>query len=228
MVYDLARAAQACYHVASAFKTPFISGKDSLYNESELGPVTPTLLISAVGIIPDIRKSVSMDVKEPDNSVYIIGKTRDELGGSHYYKVKGLLGKNVPVVRAKSARKTFDSLTKAIDSGVVKSCHDLSEGGLAVTAAEMAFSGGLGMEIDLTEVPIKGALGTDALLFSESQSRFLVEVSDEKRFEKIMAGNVFSRIGRTKIKGNLLITKNDKEVINVKIERLRRSWLNGA
>ena len=72
-----------------AFKTPFISGKDSLYNESPMGPVTPTLLITAVGIIPNIQLVTSMDLKAPGNLLYIIGETFNELGGSEYYKLKG-------------------------------------------------------------------------------------------------------------------------------------------
>ncbi len=140
---SLVKACEACYDMAKAFKAPFISGKDSLYNESPLGPVTPTLLITAVGIVSDIRSAVSMDLKAPGNLLYIVGKTYPELGGSEYYKLKGYLGKSVPKVRATKARKTFKALTKAIEKGLVKSCHDLSEGGLAVAASEMALASSL-------------------------------------------------------------------------------------
>jgi phosphoribosylformylglycinamidine synthase len=130
-----------------AFKAPFISGKDSLYNESPLGPVTPTLLITAVGVIPNIQSTISMDLKAPNNLIYIIGQTHNELGGSEYYKLKGHLGASVPKVRGAKAKRTFKAVTKAIDEGLVKSCHDLSEGGLAVAAAEMAFAGDCGLEL---------------------------------------------------------------------------------
>jgi phosphoribosylformylglycinamidine synthase len=195
---SLVRACEACYDFAKAFRTPFISGKDSLYNESPLGPVTPTLLITAVGIVPDIRLVVSMDVKEPGNSIYIVGQTFKELGGSEYYKLKGFMGYTVPKVRKVQAKKAFNSITKAIDLGLVKACHDLSEGGLAVAATEMAFAGGYGIELHLKRVPTKNFLRDDFVLFSESNSRFLVEVSQKARaeFEIVMKDTVFAEIGK--------------------------------
>jgi phosphoribosylformylglycinamidine synthase len=226
-LWELVRAAQGCYDIALGFEAPFISGKDSLYNESELGPVTPTLLISALGIVPDIRKTVSMDLKAPGNSLYVVGATRNELGGSHYYKLKGHLGKNVPKVFPGRAKKSFDCLIKAIDSGCLLSCHDISEGGLAASAAEMAFSGGLGLEISLNSVPFENGLRTDSILFSETQSRFLVEVKSDERFEEIMKGNVFSKIGKTTAKKKLIFTLKDEEIINESISGLRRSWKHG-
>ncbi len=226
-MYDLLRAAQGCHDIALSYKTPFISGKDSLYNESELGPVTPTLLISAVGVIPDVRRAVSMDLKEPGSSLYIVGETRNELGGSHYYKLKGHLGRNVPKVVPASARRSFDALTKAIDKGLVHSCHDLSEGGLAAAAAEMAFAGGLGVEIDLSGVPVEEPLRADHILFSESQSRFLVEVRDDKGFEEVMVGTVFGKIGTTISEKEFIIQKDDNLVLRAEIDGLRRSWQNG-
>jgi len=187
---SLVRACEACYDVATKFKTPFISGKDSLYNESPLGTVTPTLLITAVGIVPDVRLVVSMDVKTPGNLFYVVGKTYQELGGSEYYKLKGLLGKTVPKVRAVQARATYYALTKAIDAGTVRACHDLSEGGLAVAAAEMTLAGGYGAELDLKKVPADLLRRDDFALFSESNSRFLVEVAEKDRenFESLMKG----------------------------------------
>ncbi len=152
---SLVRACEACYDFATAFRTPFISGKDSLYNESPLGPVTPTLLITAVGIVQNLEVTISMDLKAPGNLLYIIGDTFNELGGSEYYKLKGYLGANVPKVKGGKAKRTFKAVTKAIDSSLIKSCHDLSEGGLAVAAAEMAFAGGHGLELDLRKVPGK-------------------------------------------------------------------------
>ena len=178
---SLVRACEACYDFSVAFKAPFISGKDSLYNESPMGPVTPTLLITAVGIMPNIQVITSMDLKAPGNLLYIIGDTFNELGGSEYYKLKGYLGANVPKVKGAKAKRTFKAVTKAIDQGIVKSCHDLSEGGLAVAAAEMAFAGGYGLEIDLGKVPGKDLIRNDTVLFSESNSRFLIEVEERDR-----------------------------------------------
>ncbi len=221
---SLVRACEACYDFAKAFRTPFISGKDSLYNESPLGPVTPTLLITAIGVVPDVRLVVSVDVKGPGDSVYIVGRTFNELGGSEYYKVKGFLGRNVPKVRKARARKTFRAMTKAIDLGLVKACHDLSEGGLAVAAAEMAFAGGYGIELHLQKVPRKNLHRNDFVLFSESNSRFLVEVSQEAKseFEAVMKGTAFAEIGRvTKsprfcvygLRGNLIVDASINDLL---------------
>jgi phosphoribosylformylglycinamidine synthase len=223
----LVKACEACYDFAKAFRTPFISGKDSLYNESPLGPVTPTLLITAIGILPDIRLTVSMDVKAPNNPVYMVGQTFHELGGSEYYKLKGFIGKTVPKVRPNQARKTFKAVTKAIDLGLVKACHDLSEGGLAVAAAEMAFSGGYGMELDLRKIPREAMNRDDFILFSESNSRFLVEVSEkaEEDFEVLMKGKAYAKMGRVTKTPRLCIYGLDGNVIvDSPLRDLLASW----
>ena len=139
--------------------TPFISGKDSLNNEfrplnaKEPISIPPSLLISALGQVDDVSHCVSMDLKEPGNLLYIVGVTKNELGGSHFAMVEGLSGGEVPKVDAQVAKNTFAALHKAIYTGLVRACHDLSEGGLAVAAAEMAFAGGLGARISLADVP---------------------------------------------------------------------------
>ncbi|MEM2117614.1 MAG: AIR synthase-related protein, partial [Candidatus Bathyarchaeia archaeon] len=224
---SLVRACEACYKFARAFRTPFISGKDSLYNESPLGPVTPTLLITALGIIPDIRLAVSMDVKDVGDSVYIVGKTFAELGGSEYYRLKGFIGKTVPKARAAQAKRTFSAITRAVDLGLVKACHDLSEGGLAVGAAEMAFAGGLGLELDLRKVPCEALARNDFVLFSESNSRFLVEVSERDKvdFEVLMKNTVCAEIGRVSENPRLRIKGLDgKVVVDASLAELLASW----
>jgi len=228
---QLVEACKACYDGALAFKTPFISGKDSLYNEYDTGKgekvsIPPTLLISAVGIIPDIRKTVTMDVKEIGNPLYIVGKTKDELGGSHYYLVHGFNGNNVPTVDLKKAKKSFDALIKAMDKGLVKTCHDCSEGGIGVAAAEMAFAGELGLKIYLEKVP-SNLKRNDKILFSESNSRFLVEVKKgkEKEFERIMKGNILAKIGEvTDDKKLVVIGLNKKPVVNEDVNELKKVW----
>jgi phosphoribosylformylglycinamidine synthase len=224
---SLVRACEACYDFAVAYKTPFISGKDSLYNESPLGPVTPTLLVTALGIVPDVRFAVSMDSKSPGDSIYIAGETFNELGGSEYYRLKGFLGKTVPEVRKNQAKKVYRALTKAIDLRLVKACHDLSEGGLAVAAAEMAFAGGHGVEMDLVDVPARNSDRNDFILFSESNSRFLLEVSQKARkdFEALMKGTVFSQIGRVTKSASLCVRGlSGKTVIDASLGDLFRSW----
>ncbi|MEM2676875.1 MAG: AIR synthase-related protein, partial [Candidatus Bathyarchaeia archaeon] len=224
---SLVRACEACYRFAKAFRAPFISGKDSLYNESPAGPVTPTLLITAVGIVPDIRITVSLDVKAPGNSIYLVGKTYHELGGSEYYRLMGFLGKTVPRVRSVQARKAFRAVTRTIDLGLVSACHDLSEGGLAVAAAEMAISGGYGLELDLRLVPAEKVRRNDFLLFSESNSRFLVEVPSgcEQDFEALMDGVVHARIGEVTKASRLCIYGLDGSVVvDAAVGELLKAW----
>jgi phosphoribosylformylglycinamidine synthase II len=224
---SLVKACEACYDFAKAFRTPFISGKDSLYNESPFGPVTPTLLITAIGIVPDIRAAISVDVKAPNSSVYIVGKTYRELGGSEYYRLMGFIGKTVPKVRASQAKKAFRAVVKAIDFGLVNACHDLSEGGLAVAAAEMAFSGGYGIELDLRKVPTKGLWRDDFILFAESNSRFLVEVPEkcERDFEAVMRGCIYARIGRVTATPKLCVYGLDGDVVvDVPVNELLAWW----
>lgn len=222
----LLRAVQACYDFAKIFGTPFVSGKDSLYNESPLGPVTPTLLITALGIVPDVRKSVSVDVKEPGNPLYLLGETYPELGGSEYYKLGGFLGKSVPRVRPE-AKRMMEAVTTAMDAGHIKACHDLSEGGLGVAVAEMAFTGGHGTELYLERVPRSEIQRDDYLLFSESNSRFLVEVPRkfEDPFETLIKGVPHAPVGKVKggnrlfiygLKGNL--------IVDAGLAELRKAW----
>jgi len=186
------------------------------------------LLITAIGVTPDIRKTVSMELKQPGNIIYMVGKTYPELGGSHYYQNKGFLGKTVPKVRVEQAKKTMDLMTEAIDNGYLRACHDLSEGGLAVASAEMAFSSGHGIELDLTKVPrTKETYRNDHVLFSESNSRFLVEVTEKHRenFEALMKDTVCAEVGKVKKDDYLSVKGLDgKQKVHAAIEELRRRW----
>jgi len=185
------------------------------------------LLITALGVIPDIRLAVSMEVKEPNNLIYVVGETFNELGGSEYYKLKGFIGRNVPKVRFHQAKKAFRALTKAIDLGLIKACHDLSEGGLGLAAAEMAFAGGYGLELHLQKMPTKDLNRNDWILFSESNSRFLVEVSQEAKeeFERVMKNTVHAEIGNvTKTSRLCIYGLNGNIVVEASLSDLVSSW----
>ncbi len=199
----LVRALQACYDIAKVYGAPFISGKDSLYNEYETEQgsicIPPTLLISAMAVMDDIGRAVSMDLKQADDLMYIVGATYNELGGSHYLANRGYIGNSVPKVYPEKGKQIMNALSSATQHGLVKACHDLSEGGIGVAAAEMAFAGGLGMAINLKNVPLAEQIDRDDfILFSESNSRFLVEVApvNKKAFEKALSGVDFAEVGR--------------------------------
>jgi len=229
----LVRAAQACYDGAMAFEAPFISGKDSLNNEfaCEDGTqisIPSTLLISAMSIVDDINKCVTMDVKKASNLLFIVGETKNELGGSHYYKINGHLGANVPRLDLEKAPKIASKISAAIAEGLVVSCHDCSEGGLAVALAEMAFAGQFGIEADLCGLPSsKDCTRANAQLFSESNSRYIVEVEPDNydAFARLMLNLPFGQIGKITEEKTLIIKAQDgKTVIEKDIETLKQAW----
>jgi len=230
----LVRAALACYDLGKGFGVPFISGKDSLNNEFNTGKGTiaipPTLLISAIAVMDDVRKAVSMDIKAPGNLLYLVGATWPELGGSHYYGLFGLIGRTVPQVRVETARAVMDAVTAANRKGLVRACHDLSEGGLATAAAEMAFAGGFGLTLDLRAVPYEGRQQLrrdDILLFSESNSRFLVEVRprDARAFEALFAGLPCAKVGEVVDSDVLAMSGMDgRTVVWAELATLKAAW----
>ena len=229
----LVRAAQACYDGAMAFEAPFISGKDSLNNEfaCEDGTqisIPSTLLISAISIVDDINGCVTMDVKRASNLLFVVGQTKNELGGSHYYKIGGHLGANVPRLGLGTAPRIARQISTAIAGGLVVSCHDCSEGGLAVALAEMAFAGGLGITADLRGLPrSQDCWRPDAQLFSESNSRYVVEIEpkDYDAFAKLMLNLPFGQIGKVTEERKLIIRAgNGNAVIEADIDALKKAW----
>ncbi len=230
----LVRAADACYDVAKAFRVPFISGKDSLYNEfrTETGeslPIPPTLLISALSVIEDAGcAGLGSDFKTAGSVVYLIGESYVELGGSEYFRIHQGLGRDVPKVDARRARRTMAALGKAIRDGLVLSCHDLSEGGLGVALTEMAIGGGFGCRVALKRVP--GAhrfRRDDFLLFSESNSRFLCEVHQKHRrsFERALAGSSCASIGRVDDSGVIQVSGlAGRPVVRLPVGDARKAW----
>ncbi|MBN2580802.1 MAG: phosphoribosylformylglycinamidine synthase subunit PurL [Pirellulales bacterium] len=235
---SLVRAALACHDVAVAWGTPFISGKDSLNNEfrpqgaDQPISIPPSLLISALGQIDDVSHCISMDFKQPGNLIYLVGQTHNELGGSHFNLVENLTGGQVPKVNLQQAKKIFISLHKAIHAGLVRSCHDLSEGGLAVATAEMAFAGGYGAKIDLRQLsPLPSGEGQGEgcndvfLLFSESNTRFLCEVTPENAaaFEAAFAGLPLARIGEI-TEDSLLQIAAESPLIHADLAGMKEAW----
>ena len=246
----LVRAVKGCYDAALAFGTPFISGKDSLNNEYRADgvrlPVIPTLLISAVGVIDDAAQTVDMALKTPGNLLYLVGATRNELANSHYAEVverdsfaKVIPDTGVPHVDLLRARTTMKALGEAIRQGMVRACHDLSEGGLAVACAEMALASLQGATIDLHRIAINSSTeqaeelssqaATLVRLFSESASRFIVEIAPEQLgvFEKYMRTNGvddLTYIGTVAKSERFIIQDGEEELINLGVAELQEAW----
>lgn len=228
---QLVRANQALYDYTTAYGVPCISGKDSMKNDYLIGDtkisIPPTVLFSVIGKIDDVRRVQTMDAKRPGDSIYILGATKSELGGSEYFASRGFTGNSVPKVDAVTSRLRYHKLSQAIYKGMVASCHDCSDGGLGVALAETAIAGGLGMEIDLSAVPVQGLERDDFILFSESQSRFVVTVrpDQEKAFCDLMADSVVARIGRiTEEPLFVCLGRNGRTVISAPVSRLKEAW----
>lgn len=259
---SLVRCVQGCHNAAVAFGAPFISGKDSLNNEytgadGQKHAIPGTLVVSALAIAPDVRQTVTMDLKHSGDWLYIVGLTRGELGGSSLERrfavgeshphplplsLRGRGGPDSPLpggeglgVRAApqppdNALELYRALHQAISAGLARACHDCSEGGLAVAAAEMALAGGLGMELRLAAVPRSVDANDDAAIaFCESLGRLLVEVrpSASDKFEALLAGHPMARIGRVRDDGRIVITGLDEQaVIETDLAAVAAAWRN--
>jgi len=232
MLGALIRAAQACYDMAIVYQTPFISGKDSLNNEFEFEGKTisipHTLLISAISVMEDVSRALSMDFKKAGDLIYIVGTTYNELGGSEYLRTRGFIGNSVPKVNPQRGKELMDNLSAATEKGLVKACHDCSEGGIGVAIAEMAFAGGLGATIYLKSVPLGEPIDRDDfILFSESNSRFLAEVAPENKeeFEEIMKGTSFAPIGQVTDSEVMEVYGVDgRKVVAAPLGELKEAW----
>jgi len=187
--------------------------------------IPPTILISVIGKIENASSAVTMDIKRSDEHVYILGNTKKELGGSEYLASHGLLGSSVPKVDAASAIRRYRNLNRAIKRGIISAAHDLSDGGLGVCLAEMAFAGGYGMEINLEKVPIAGALSETEILYSETSSRIIVTLSSQHtlEFEDIF-GDDASCIGKTIQEQRLIVKGASALLIDTDLETLRQAW----
>lgn len=218
---SLVRACQGCYDGALAYRTPFISGKDSLYNEYNGRPIPGTLLISAIGIVPDIHKSVTADFKAAGNRIYLLGENRPELGGSLLHEILRVPGGDAPALPSNPLAR-YRLLHQAIQQGLVAACHDLSEGGLAVALAEMCIGGRLGASANVSSLNM---IATDAL-FAESNGRLLLEVAPENAavLESLFAGETFSLLGAVSEHERLVITQGDTPIVDLSLDELIHAW----
>ncbi|MEY5031167.1 MAG: Phosphoribosylformylglycinamidine synthase subunit PurL, partial [Planctomycetota bacterium] len=225
----LVRACEGCYDAAKAYRTPFISGKDSLNNQfvTEDGrtiQIPPTLLISGFAPVEKDTGAVSMDAKQAGSKLVIVGTTTNRLGGSHFALLTALANARIPAPSLADGPKHAAAVARAIRKGVVRSAHDCSEGGLLVAASEMAFSGGLGLALDLDAMPVEGDVPMLARCFAEDASRYLLEV-DEKDLRKLAKelGDVpHAVIGSFNASGELSLAGG-----STKVAALGNAWSGG-
>ena len=180
-----------------------------------------------MSIVDDWRKTQNANLKQAGNLIYIIGETHPELGASEYFRARNIESGLLPRVNRQTAKKTLDKVSAAINKGLVEACHDLSEGGLAVAIAEMAIGSDMGAAIFLGEVPAVKDMFDYEILFSESPTRFVVEVDKNKKeaFETQLKGLSFGLIGCVSEDKKLVIQGKDKECVNADIASLRQAWL---
>jgi phosphoribosylformylglycinamidine synthase II len=228
----LVAACRGCYDAATAYGLPFISGKDSLNNEyigsdGKKHAIPPSLLISGIGIVDDVFNIVTMDLKGSESTIYLLGETRDEMGGSHFHLILGGGEGEAAPSLPERAPDLYACLHKAMEKGLVLACHDLSEGGLAVAAAEMCIAGRLGMTLNLDDDD------TTLALFGESNGRLLAEVEakDAVAFESLFTGGTAGycrRVGATAVNGRLEISTIDESLLSLPVDELVKAWKGNA
>lgn len=238
-LYELKEAARACFDLATYYGTPYISGKDSMFNDfrgfTEKGDpihiaIPPTLLISAIGVMNDVRKAVTLDVKQPGDLVYVLGETDDELGASEYFTMlaekarEQAIGNTAPRVDPKKNKRTYQALELAIQKGLVASAISVGRGGLAAALAKTAVAGKLGISADLTKLP-GAAKEFDTKLFSESQGRLVVTIPSKssRQFHALLRGVEYVTVGEVTKKESLELKFTDKKV-SLSVESLANAY----
>ena len=229
-MWELSESTRGLGDMARVLDVPYSSGNVSLYNEGPSGPIPPTPTVMGIGILSHFQHATSMDLKEPGNKLYLVGATRRELGGSLYLQHLGLEGERVPQSDPAVLKASAELLVSAIEAGLVRSAHDCSEGGIAVAVAEMAFAGRLGARVDLALVGPGGKeapLRSDHKLFSESNSRWVVEVpaAREAAFRAHFAKlGLAVPIGEVVRDANVTITDGRRALVDVSAQACRRAW----
>ncbi len=219
-------------YMASSLGVPFVSGNVSFYNESaamnESIPPTPTIL--GIGLCEDVRECITVDMKEAGDFLYVVGETKEELGGSEYYKLRSVEGGGiVPRTDPEVLIRSMEALRDAMNAGLIASCHDVSEGGLAVAVCEMLIGGDIGASIDIRGM--NPELRRDYKMFSESNSRWVVEVwkEEKRRFEDLLKGRKVyaTKLGETVGENRVSIYDRNKELVDLALEEVRWAWLSG-
>jgi phosphoribosylformylglycinamidine synthase len=233
---QLVRSCQALRDMCLAYGIPLLSGKDSMYVDGHLPgrygethkvSAQPSLQFAAIGVVEEIGACVSMESKLPGDLVYLLGVTRDELGGSEYYERFGYVGRHVPQVDAAANLTLYRRLARAISAGLVASAHGIYRGGLGVHLALVAMGGGLGMAIDLGCVPVQGVSRDSRILFSESAGRFLVTVDPERQaaFEACMAAQPMACLGVVTSDPEISIRgRSGRELLRLPLADVKRAW----
>ncbi|HEN21281.1 MAG TPA: phosphoribosylformylglycinamidine synthase, partial [Desulfobacteraceae bacterium] len=233
---QLVRANWALRDICLSYGIPLLSGKDSMYIDGNLEgrfgerrkvSGLPAFLFTVSSMVTDISKCLTMEAKFPGDLVYVVGETRNELGGSEYYQTMGSVGLNIPVLNAGEVWPQYLALHEAIQEGLISSCHAVSRGGLAVHLAMVSMGGELGMDIDLQNIPASSGLTATQMLYSESCGRFVLTIAPEKkeRFEEIFRNMKTGQAGIVTESTEFSVKdKNGRPLIREDIIRLKNCW----
>ena len=233
---QLVRACRALKDLCLAYGIPLLSGKDSMYVDGHLTgrygethkvSAPATMQFTAISVLPDVRRAVSMDAKIAGDRVYAVGLTRDELGASEYYAHFGYVGRNVPQVRAEEFSRAYRAIDRAVGQGLLASVHGVYRGGLGVHLALVAMGGVLGLQVDARRLPAEGVNRLDTLLFSESAGRFILTVDPQRsrELESLFAGLPLACIGTVTAEPVLDLTGLDgRPALRLPVADLKASW----
>jgi phosphoribosylformylglycinamidine synthase len=212
---ELKQAVAGMGDLARFLNLPVPSGNVSLYNETSRGSVLPTPTVLGLGIVEDVRKCVTTDLKKEGNLLYLVGETKEEFGGSAVYRRYGGKGGVVPEVVPERLKRSMDEMHAAMKKGLIRSCHDVSDGGIAVAVAEMCLGGNLGADV---------STGYDRwYLFSESSTRWIVEIEPSKEKE-FLSGITVPVLKLGKVGGKSLRIKDRCMLVNVSLNEMRKAW----
>jgi phosphoribosylformylglycinamidine synthase len=233
---QLVRSCRALKDICLAYEIPLLSGKDSMYVDGHLSgkygeahkiSALETLQFSTTGVIQDITKCMTLDSKAPGDLVYILGTTRNEMGGSEYYEHLDYVGLNIPKVQTDLLIPLYGLLSRAIEENLLASVHGVYRGGIGIHLAMVAMGGDLGMNIDLAKVPIDGVNRNDTVLFSESAGRFIVTVCPGNReaFEQLFQDHPCAHVGTVSDDAKLSVRGiDDCLIISRPLAQLRDAW----
>jgi phosphoribosylformylglycinamidine synthase len=235
-LYQLKMAAKACHDLSLAFETPFISGKDSMYNDFNgydksnrkiKISIPPTLLISSIGIIKSNKNLLTIVPQAINDLIYIIGKTGKEIGGSQFAKIFAINNNIAPQVYNKTAKENYNYFSKANQNKLITSAISVGISGLVIALSKMAIASQKGLKVNLSNInTINKKMDNNHILFSESQSRIVVTVnpSNKNKFENYFSKNQISLVGKIIKSKKIIFIMDNKEEFEVAISSLNNKY----
>jgi phosphoribosylformylglycinamidine synthase II len=215
----------AIIHYCTFMEIPVVGGKVSFYNETAKGPIKPSPVIGTLGLV-ESESFLRQMALSADESIFIIGHTKPEMGGSEYYEYfHKITGGTVPQVDLKADRRNMAAVLNLTKTDLARSVHDCSKGGIAIALAEMAIAGSIGFKVQLDSIP-NSCKQIDELLFSETQSRYIIATKDPETVYKVLSttkGVRFAEIGKT-TPTNIEFIKGERVLIRLSLKQLKSNF----